>query len=670
MASNPRRSMLGHPKRTLLSLLALVAVLFLGIGATVAWGNPQGQWTPKLGLDLEGGRQIILQPQVGKGEAVNSGQMQQAVDIIRKRVDATGVAEAEVTTLGSDSIVVSIPGDPSEDILNSLAQSSQLAFRAVIATTQISNEQITPTLPTPYTPTPTSTPTASGSATSSASPTSSASASPSVSATSTAANAPLPQAFPAATTTPTPTPTATSTSAAASSSATSSAAATATATASATPTATATSGAAEDSTKPKNASDTAWQTQPVAQYWIDTGYVTKGQTYNDLYTAFSCTNNNPAVGPTATQWKEAAASAPLNQPSVGCDSQYKYLMGPSEVNGSQITDATYGQKTNSAGQATGEVVVNLSFNSAGAKAFGEVSTRLLTLQSPQNQFAIVVDGGVISAPQSQSAITNGQAQISGSFTQDSAKTLADQLKFGALPFSFNQVSSEQISPQLGSDQLKWGLIAGLIGLVLVVVYSLVQYRALGLVTVASLGVAALLSYGAVTFLGWANNFRLTMAGVTGLIVAIGITADSFIVYFERVRDEVRIGRPLRAAVQTGWARARRTIIISDAVNFLAAAVLYILSESNVKAFAFTLGLTTIIDLIVVTMFTHPVLTLLSRTKFFGGGHTWSGFDPERLGARTVTYAGRGRVTIADRKAAERKGTDSDADAVAPAGGNA
>ena len=653
--------MLGHPKRALLSLLALVAVLFLGIGATVAWGNPQGSWSPKLGLDLEGGRQIILQPQVGKGESVNSGQMQQAVDIIRKRVDATGVAEAEVTTLGSDSIVVSIPGDPSEDILNSLAQSSQLAFRAVIATTQITNEQITPTLPTPYTPAPT------GTATSSASPTSGATASqsggaeaPTSSASPTSANAALPQAYPAATNTPTPTSTTTATSTP-----------TATATASATPTGTATSGAAAaDSTKPKNASDTAWQTQPVAQYWIDTGYVTKGQTYNELYTAFSCTNTNPAVGPTATQWKEAAASAPLNQPSVGCDSQYKYLMGPSEVNGSQITDATYGQKTNSAGQATGEVVVNLSFDSAGAKAFGEVSTRLLSLQSPQNQFAIVVDGGVISAPQSQSAITNGQAQISGSFTQDSAKTLADQLKFGALPFSFNQVSSEQISPQLGSDQLKWGLIAGLIGLALVVIYSLFQYRALGLVTVASLGVAALLSYGAVTFLGWANNFRLTMAGVTGLIVAIGITADSFIVYFERVRDEVRIGRPLRAAVQTGWARARRTIIISDAVNFLAAAVLYILSESNVKAFAFTLGLTTIIDLLVVTMFTHPVLTLLSRTKFFGNGHKWSGFDPERLGARTVTYAGRGRVTIADRKAAERKGTDSDADAVAPAGGNA
>ena len=179
----------------------------------------------------------------------------------------------------------------------------------------------------------------------------------------------------------------------------------------------------------------------------------------------------------------------------------------------------------------------------------------------------------------------------------------------------------------------------------------IQYRALGLVTVASLLVAAAMTYLAVTLLGSLNNFRLSMAGVTGLIVAIGITADSFIVYFERVRDEVRAGRPLRAAVETGWTRAKRTIIISDAVNFLAAAVLYVLSESTVKAFAFTLGLTTIIDIVVVMFFTHPVLALLARTKFFGGGHPASGLDPARLGARQAAYAGRGRVTIADRRRA-------------------
>ena len=174
---------------------------------------------------------------------------------------------------------------------------------------------------------------------------------------------------------------------------------------------------------------------------------------------------------------------------------------------------------------------------------------------------------------------------------------------------------------------------------------------LGLVTVSSLLIAAALTYAAVTLFGWSYGFRLTMAGVTGLIVSIGITADSFILYFERVRDEVRDGRALRAAVETGWVRARRTILISDAVNFLAAVVLYVLAASNVRGFAFTLMLTTIIDIVVVMLFTHPLLSILANTKFFGEGHKWSGLDPERLGARTVRYAGRGRVTIAAQRAA-------------------
>jgi preprotein translocase subunit SecD len=258
---------------------------------------------------------------------------------------------------------------------------------------------------------------------------------------------------------------------------------------------------------------------------------------------------------------------------------------------------------------------------------------------------------VISAPVPQTALCAGNASITGSFTAASAKVLADQLKFGALPLSFSLAFREDISPQLGGDQLRRGLLAGAIGLLLVVAYSLFQYRALGLVTVSSLLIAAALTYALVTLLGWSYGFRLTMAGVTGLIVSIGITADSFILYFERVRDEVRDGRQLRAAVETGWVRARRTILISDAVNFLAAVVLYALAASNVRGFAFTLMLTTIIDIVVVMLFTHPVLSILANTKFFGDGHKWSGLDPERLGATTVRYAGRGRVTIAAQRAA-------------------
>jgi len=217
--------------------------------------------------------------------------------------------------------------------------------------------------------------------------------------------------------------------------------------------------------------------------------------------------------------------------------------------------------------------------------------------------------------------------------------------------SFTVLTQDDISPQLGGDQLHRGLLAGAIGLFLVVLYSLFQYRVLGLVTVSSLVIASAMTYALVTLLGWSYGFRLTMAGVTGLIVSIGITADSFIIYFERVRDEVRDGRQLRAAVETGWVRARRTILISDGVNFLAAVVLYVLAASNVRGFAFTLMLTTIVDIVVVMLFTHPLLSILAGTKFFGGGHKWSGLDPARLGAGIVRYAGAGRVTIAARRAA-------------------
>ena len=255
----------------------------------------------------------------------------------------------------------------------------------------------------------------------------------------------------------------------------------------------------------------------------------------------------------------------------------------------------------------------------------------------------MLDKSVITAPQARAVITDGRASITGSFTIDSAKQLAQQLKFGALPISFALQTSDNITPQLGEEQLRIGLLAGFIGLLLVVVYSLFQYRALGLVTVASLIVASVVTYLAVTVLGTTHGFRLTMAGVTGLIVAIGVTADSFIVYFERIRDEVRDGRPLVAAVETGWKRARRTIIAADAVNFIAAAVLYFLASANVRGFAFTLGLTTLIDLLVVVLFTHPTVQLLARTKFFGGGHKWSGLDPQRLGAKEeVRYRGAGR----------------------------
>ncbi|WP_137120796.1 protein translocase subunit SecD [Segeticoccus rhizosphaerae] len=620
------------PLKTLALLVLLILGLFGGIVAASGAGNPVDAWRPKLGLDLEGGRQIVLAPVIEGGKQINSQQVTQAVSIIRQRVDGSGVSEAEVTTLGQSNIVVSLPGNPDQATLDSLKQSSQLRFRAVICAS--SSPGVPAGCPSPQAaqpaPSGTSTPKASGEATGTPSvkstPTASSKATsaprkstPSPKKTS-SAGAAVPQAL-RADSTPSPSGTATASKTA---TATPSGASTATPTASASP------GQEQPQTKPKNASDVAWVTPALTK-------------------AYQQLNCKTAKG-------REQALAPVDKPMVACqtDGREKFILGPSEVTGAHISDASAGYQTGQNGVQTSVVEVALSFDKVGAQQFEKVTARLTPHPEgdPQKRFAIVLDGQVISAPQSQAVIRDGRASITGNFTLDSAKLLADQLKFGALPMSFQVQTSEQISPQLGSEQLKMGIIAGMIGLLLVVIYSLLQYRALGFVTVCSLAIAGLSSYGLVTLLGYTHNFRLTMAGVTGLIVSIGITADSFIVYFERVRDEVRDGRRLRSAVETGWGRARRTILISDGINFLAAAILYVLSESSVKAFAFTLGLTTLVDVVVVVLFTHPLLTILSSTEFFGQGHKWSGFDPVRLGAKKITYAGRGRVSIAGQRPAE------------------
>jgi preprotein translocase subunit SecD len=250
---------------------------------------------------------------------------------------------------------------------------------------------------------------------------------------------------------------------------------------------------------------------------------------------------------------------------------------------------------------------------------------------------------VVTAPSVQGVITGGEAQITGSFTQAEATSLANQLKYGSLPIQFEVNNTEKVSATLGVASLQAGLLAGLIGMILVVIYSFFQYRALALVTVGSLVIAAVLTYLVIAYLSWRAGYRLSLAGVAGLIVAIGITVDSFIVYFERVRDELRDGRNLGSAVESGWKRAVRTILVSDAVSLLAAVVLFTLTVGNVRGFAFTLGLTTLIDLAVVFLFTHPMLELLAKTKFFSSGHPWSGFDSKALGASS--YIGRGAFRI-------------------------
>ncbi len=615
-----------NPRRVLLALLVLTLALFGGIG--VAHARSGGDLTPKLGLDLEGGTQMVLQPVLAdKNAQVNSGQLDKARDIIQQRVDSYGVSEPEVTTQGGRNIVVSIPGQPDAKTLDAIRKPSQLRFRAVLTVGYGSPAAAAAANPTP---TGTATGTATGTPTTPTTPATPTATTPppvftpntpaTANPGTTPANAALPPALTQEDPT-TPAGTATTPPGAATTPADT---ATTPAGAATTPadTATAPAGTNTNGTptaKPTSASDLAWVTPELQKQFTD----------------LDCSK------PDAVN----AFVDDLAQPLATCsdDRQQKYLLGPVEVDGTDIADASSGYQTGPNGQPTSVVEVSLKFTGPGAQKFGDVTTRLLGLQGAQNQFAIVLDKLVISAPTTRAAITNGQASITGSFTIDSARALAQQLKFGALPMSFSLQTQDDISPTLGKEQLKLGLLAGFFGLLLVVGYSLLQYRLLGLVTVASLVVAGILTYGILTFLGWSYNFRLTLAGVTGVIVAIGVTADSFIVYFERIRDEVREGRPLVAAVEAGWRRARRTILAADAVNFLAAAVLYLLASSNVRGFAFTLGVTTLIDLAVVILFTHPVVALLAHTRFFGGGHPLSGLDPERLGAKP-RYVGRGRFS--------------------------
>ncbi|MFC9062890.1 protein translocase subunit SecD, partial [Streptomyces sp. NPDC057074] len=307
----------------------------------------------------------------------------------------------------------------------------------------------------------------------------------------------------------------------------------------------------------------------------------------------------------------------------------KYVLGPASVDGTDIDKSEAVLNTQTGAGWT----VTMKFTDKGGKKFADITGKLAKNQSPQNQFAIVLDNEVVSDPYVSQALTGGSAEISGNFDQDEAQGLANMLSYGALPLTFKEDSVTTVTAALGGEQLKAGLIAGAIGLALVVLYLLVYYRGLSFIAVASLLVSAGLTYVIMSLLGPTIGFALNLPAVCGAIVAIGITADSFIVYFERVRDEIREGRTLRPAVERAWPRARRTILVSDFVSFLAAAVLFIVTVGKVQGFAFTLGLTTLLDVVVVFLFTKPLLTLMARRKFFASGHKWSGLDPKSLGAK-------------------------------------
>ncbi|WP_062306133.1 protein translocase subunit SecD [Demequina subtropica] len=608
-------------RRALTWLGAIVVGLYGMLAVGVVTGG--ASWTPDLALDLAGGREIVLAPVLTEGseETITQTDLDQAVEIIRRRIDASGVSEAEISTQGQN-IVVALPGNPSEETVDLVRQSAQLQFRPVL---EIGYSDLT--TDTSATPEP--------SATASDEATDESSAEPTAEATAEATAEP---------------------------SADESAAPAATDEATAEPSAEATDeSSAEASTEPAEGTDAS------SLEWITDDVQAK-------YDALDCTKAANLAG--VTPGDPTKADAVCDQ-----DGYVKYILGPVEMDGTDIATATSGPEYNTQGNLTGRYEVRMEFTSDGGDTFAGITGRIKDLESPRNQFAMVLDGVVISAPSVSTTITGGQASITGEgITQESAAQLANQLKFGALPMTLEVQSEQQISATLGADQLQKGLIAGLIGLVLVVIYSLIQYRALGLVTVGSLVIAGGITYGLIAVLSWTIGYRLSLAGVAGLIVAIGVTADSFIVYFERVRDELREGRSLQSAIDHGWRRARRTILASDAINILAAVVLYVLAVGGVRGFAFTLGLTTLVDILVVFLFTHPVLMLLAKVPFFAHGHPWSGLDPRQLGRDTM-YKGRGRVvrtdqpTLAERKAAAAiaaaKGDapEADADDAEPADAN-
>ena len=510
----------------------------LGLIGLLVWAFLPGEnHSPKLGLDLRGGTQVILAPKVAVGQSLGQDQLNQTVAIIRQRVDGFGVAESEVTIQGSGDtakIIVTIPGETSRTVVDQLKTTAQLNFRPVVAIDFGSPQPSASPTPTP-----------------------------------TATDTPAVEATP----TPTPTPTPTI------------------------------SVAPELLVPPIQSLDASGD-------------------FADRFASLDCSKSEILNG----------ATDDPTQYLISCekDGSYKYVLAPADLVGTDIESATAGLPQ----QGAGGWQVELLMTTEGAKKFATSTQTLSSQQAPNDQFAIVLDGVVISAPSVNEPILGGSAVISGSFTADEARALAQVLKYGALPVSLEVDEVQQISPTLGADQLRAGLIAGGFGLLLVIIYLLLYYRALGAIAVVSLFAAAAMTYFVFIILGRGIGFTLTLAGVAGAIVSIGITADSFVIYFERIRDEIREGKRLRVAVEQGWIRARRTILAADFVSLLAAAILFYLSVGSVRGFAFTLGLITFVDIAVAFMFTRALVTRLASSKWMNKGSAMTGVSPARLGVIT------------------------------------
>lgn len=556
------------PVRKARAALITLFVLLIAMGGGLAYGVQQGQaqWAPLLALDLEGGTQMVLSPQADTDEQIDDEQLQQAVEIIRQRVDGTGVAEAEIAVQGSENIVVSLPGVPEEETRELIQASADMEFRPVLQSRydldyadQIQLEEARETL----------------SEEELAEVEEQLEMQRQMQEEDEDSEPARPEDFP------------------------------------------------EPESEPEDNSDLNWITPELAAEFEN----------------YECSSE--------ISLDERETQDP-DQPLISCNPQSGevFLLGPVDVDGEYIDDASWGSEQTPGGTPSGNYETVVHFDSTGTELFRESSSRLYGFPqgTDQNRFGIVLDGQVIVAPSMRAVITDGNATISGDYSDEEAQNLAEQLRYGSLPISFQIESEQQISATLGADQLRMGLLAGIIGLILTAGYAIFQYRALALaVTIPSLVVVGLITWWAISLLGWSEGYRLSLAGIAGLILSIGLTADSFVVYFERVKDELREGRSLAGAVESGWARARRTILASKAVNIIAAVVLYLVAVGNVRGFAFTLGLTALIDVILVFLFTHPLMQVLARRKFFAAGKTFSGLSAKELGV-DVLYKGIGRFS--------------------------
>ncbi|HEX3426081.1 MAG TPA: protein translocase subunit SecD [Acidimicrobiales bacterium] len=553
------------------SLIGILAVAIVALGFTLAEGNK-----PLLGLDLEGGASVVLQPQA----KVSNSVLDQAIAIISKRIDKLGVAEPSISRQGS-TVDIELPGikDP-QQVLSTIGQTAELLFRPVLCTSGTgSSAQITP-FP-PYSPPSASTTTTNPQSTTTTAP----------GATTTA---------PGATTTA---PAATSTTKAgalaplgggripasgvpvaalAGSALTASPALSAAA-----PSAAASSAGAAPAATPAptySSSDCQLATTTVASALPTT------TPDNDL-------PNNTVLLPQADNTG--------NGPNT---SGARFLLGPAQLTGKVVATAT----ANPPDSNSPQWYVQIQFTSSGGPAFNK-----LAAANYQQFVAIDLDGLVESTPQIQQANYNGSAIINGStFTETEAKNLALELQYGSLPVKFSPQSIETVSATIGKDSLKAGLLSGAIGLLLVLLYMLFYYRALGVVVAAGLTVSGMLLYAIISQLSKSSGLALSLAGATGIIVSVGVTADSYIVYFERLKDEIRSGKSVRSSVERGFSRAYRTILAADLVSLLAAVILYFFTVSSVRGFAFFLGLSTLLDLFTAFFFTRPMVALLGRSRFF------------------------------------------------------